>query len=189
VTGSAPPGGLEEYNPFTDARTVSLTKASPLMCVWVCACMCLCASESLTSFYPPTLFLSSSTSQSPRISLTTCHRDLFAVLIQGAMFLIAQILIRWFSAGFQAPPGDAPKAAPSPSQQNTQPAIMKPTEEPPAYSQQQTQVLHTEHTFVFNTLTQMSFYIAHTQILFVFWFTFPLVLYTAHLFSDGPTAA
>lgn len=25
VTQSAPPGGLEEYNPFTDARTVSLT--------------------------------------------------------------------------------------------------------------------------------------------------------------------
>lgn len=25
VTRSAPPGGLEEYNPFTDARTVSLT--------------------------------------------------------------------------------------------------------------------------------------------------------------------
>lgn len=23
VTRSAPPGGLEEYNPFTDARTVS----------------------------------------------------------------------------------------------------------------------------------------------------------------------
>lgn len=61
VTRSAPPGGLEEYNPFTDART--------------------------------------------------------------------------------APPGDAPKDAPSPSQQNTQPAIMKPTEEPPAYSQQQTQLI------------------------------------------------
>uniref|UniRef100_A0A3B5APR9 Secretory carrier-associated membrane protein n=1 Tax=Stegastes partitus TaxID=144197 RepID=A0A3B5APR9_9TELE len=58
VTRSAPPGGLEEYNPFTDART--------------------------------------------------------------------------------AAPGNAPKAAPAPSQ-NTQPAIMKPTEEPPAYTQQQTQ--------------------------------------------------
>ncbi|KAK7934467.1 hypothetical protein WMY93_005363 [Mugilogobius chulae] len=56
VTRSAPPGGLEEYNPFTDARTS----------------------------------------------------------------------------------GNAPKSAPAPSQ-NTQPAIMKPTEEPPAYSQQQTQ--------------------------------------------------
>ncbi|KAA8592702.1 hypothetical protein FQN60_018157 [Etheostoma spectabile] len=58
VTQSAPPGGLEEYNPFTDART--------------------------------------------------------------------------------AAPGNAPKATPAPSQ-NTQPAIMKPTEEPPAYTQQQTQ--------------------------------------------------
>uniref|UniRef100_A0A3Q3WHS4 Secretory carrier-associated membrane protein n=1 Tax=Mola mola TaxID=94237 RepID=A0A3Q3WHS4_MOLML len=58
VTQSAPPGGLEEYNPFTDART--------------------------------------------------------------------------------AAPGNAPKSTPAPSQQ-TQPAIMKPTEEPPAYSQQQTQ--------------------------------------------------
>lgn len=59
VTRSAPPGGLEEYNPFTDART--------------------------------------------------------------------------------AAPGNAPKATPAPVQQNTQPAIMKPTEEPPAYSQLQTQ--------------------------------------------------
>lgn len=59
VTRSAPPGGLEEYNPFTDAKT--------------------------------------------------------------------------------AAPGNAPKATPVPSQQNTQPAIMKPTEEPPAYSQQQSQ--------------------------------------------------
>ncbi|XP_014866937.1 PREDICTED: secretory carrier-associated membrane protein 1-like [Poecilia mexicana] len=59
VTRSAPPGGLEEYNPFTDART--------------------------------------------------------------------------------AAPGNAPKPTPAPSQ-NTQPAIMKPTEEPPAYSQHQTQV-------------------------------------------------
>uniref|UniRef100_A0A3P9JDE7 Secretory carrier-associated membrane protein n=1 Tax=Oryzias latipes TaxID=8090 RepID=A0A3P9JDE7_ORYLA len=58
VTRSAPPGGLEEYNPFTDART--------------------------------------------------------------------------------AAPGSGPKSAPAPSQ-NTQPAIMKPTEEPPAYTQQQTQ--------------------------------------------------
>ncbi|CAG07817.1 unnamed protein product [Tetraodon nigroviridis] len=58
VTRSAPPGGLEEYNPFTDARTAA-------------------------------------------------H-------------------------------GNAPKSTPVPSQ-NTQPAIMKPTEEPPAYSQQQTQ--------------------------------------------------
>uniref|UniRef100_A0A673C6B9 Secretory carrier-associated membrane protein n=1 Tax=Sphaeramia orbicularis TaxID=375764 RepID=A0A673C6B9_9TELE len=58
VTRSAPPGGLEEYNPFTDSRTVT--------------------------------------------------------------------------------PGNASKPTPAPSQ-NTQPAIMKPTEEPPAYSQQQTQ--------------------------------------------------
>uniref|UniRef100_A0A8C6THR7 Secretory carrier-associated membrane protein n=1 Tax=Neogobius melanostomus TaxID=47308 RepID=A0A8C6THR7_9GOBI len=56
VTRSAPPGGLEEYNPFTDGR----------------------------------------------------------------------------------PSGNATKSTPAPSQ-NTQPAIMKPTEEPPAYSQQQTQ--------------------------------------------------
>eukprot|EP00066_Takifugu_rubripes_P008767 XP_003975206.1 PREDICTED: secretory carrier-associated membrane protein 1-like [Takifugu rubripes] len=59
VTRSAPPGGLEEYNPFTDARTAA-------------------------------------------------H-------------------------------GNAPDSTPVPSQ-NTQPAIMKPTEEPPAYSQLQTQV-------------------------------------------------
>uniref|UniRef100_H2UC07 Secretory carrier-associated membrane protein n=1 Tax=Takifugu rubripes TaxID=31033 RepID=H2UC07_TAKRU len=58
VTRSAPPGGLEEYNPFTDARTAA-------------------------------------------------H-------------------------------GNAPDSTPVPSQ-NTQPAIMKPTEEPPAYSQLQTQ--------------------------------------------------
>ncbi|XP_043965276.1 secretory carrier-associated membrane protein 1-like isoform X3 [Gambusia affinis] len=43
-----------------------------------------------------------------------------------------------FSNPFQAAPGNAPKPTPAPSQ-NTQPAIMKPTEEPPAYSQHQTQ--------------------------------------------------
>uniref|UniRef100_A0A3B3DUT7 Secretory carrier-associated membrane protein n=1 Tax=Oryzias melastigma TaxID=30732 RepID=A0A3B3DUT7_ORYME len=43
-----------------------------------------------------------------------------------------------FSNPFQAAPGSGPKSAPAPSQ-NTQPAIMKPTEEPPAYTQQQTQ--------------------------------------------------
>eukprot|EP00064_Thunnus_orientalis_P004069 superscaffoldBa00000359_g4080 len=68
VTQSAPPGGLEEYNPFTDART--------------------------------------------RIY-----------------------------AGLQAAPGNAPKTTPTAPPQNTQPAIMKPTEEPPAYSQQQTQLM------------------------------------------------
>uniref|UniRef100_G3NRI3 Secretory carrier-associated membrane protein n=1 Tax=Gasterosteus aculeatus aculeatus TaxID=481459 RepID=G3NRI3_GASAC len=44
-----------------------------------------------------------------------------------------------FSNPFQADPGNAPKATPAPPQQNTQPAIMKPTEEPPAYSQLQAQ--------------------------------------------------
>ncbi|KAG9353721.1 hypothetical protein JZ751_011843 [Albula glossodonta] len=39
-----------------------------------------------------------------------------------------------FTDAKPAPPGTAPKTAPS---TNTQPAIMKPTEEPPAYSQQQ----------------------------------------------------
>lgn len=45
--------------------------------------------------------------------------------------------------GLQAAPGNAPKSTPAPSQ-NTQPAIMKPTEEPPAYSQQRTQVWRAE---------------------------------------------
>lgn len=45
----------------------------------------------------------------------------------------------FFLLVLQAAPGNAPKSAPAPPQ-NTQPAIMKPTEEPPAYSQQQTQV-------------------------------------------------
>ncbi|XP_046871430.1 secretory carrier-associated membrane protein 1 isoform X2 [Hypomesus transpacificus] len=41
-----------------------------------------------------------------------------------------------FTDGRPAPPGNASKAAPVP---NTQPAIMNPTEEPPAYSQQAAQ--------------------------------------------------
>lgn len=39
VTRSAPPGGLEEYNPFTDARTVSLTVTTE--CVHKCVFVCL----------------------------------------------------------------------------------------------------------------------------------------------------
>lgn len=45
-----------------------------------------------------------------------------------------------FACVWQGSHGNAPNSTPVPSQ-NTQPAIMKPTEEPPAYSQQQTQVL------------------------------------------------
>lgn len=93
VTRSAPPGGLEEYNPFTDTRTVSHTTFTMLTCV------------------------------------TVLERD--------SVLLIA-LTLTWLC--FQAAPGNAAKPAPAPAQQNTQPAIMKPTEEPPSYSQQQTQV-------------------------------------------------